>query len=344
MTWAAAAAALALCRVERPAARFARLSSPCMRPPLAFSTLVLTSVALSLPLLAPSCADSVEATPGKFFHGEGPDGVELNLDRPAARVLPANLHAAELVAALVPLERMVGVPATAFEFGAGFGEPEDWGADRILGRYRGEDVLALRPDLVISGAYQDLETTALLRREGVAVLGLPTVRRIDDVEEGLLLLGELLDAKPRAEALLAEMSSRRAKLSARTAGWTGREALVYTNYGTGAWTQGIESPAEVLLGLAGLVNAAGHGQLVGHYQIDIEHLIALDPDVIICGSEVAELGASARVLMENPVLRNLTAVQEGRVVTLPADLFQTSSHRLLDAAELLVESLEDLGF
>jgi len=260
------------------------------------------------------CGGDAGAEAGRFYDAVGPDGARIRLDAPPERVLPANLHAAELLSRLVPHERFAGVPVTVFEFGSGFGERSDWeanGGPGLLQRYRGEDVLALRPDLVVSGAYQDLETTALLRRAGIPVLGLPTVRRFEDVADGLALLGRLLDREERAAAVVEQMRARRAELAERAAAWRGREALVYTNYGTGAWTQGIESPAEVLLQLAGLVNAAGIGEIQGHFQLDVEQLVALDPDVIVCGAPVAELGASASVLREHPLLRTLTAVRTG---------------------------------
>ncbi|MFT5291299.1 MAG: ABC-type Fe3+-hydroxamate transport system substrate-binding protein [Planctomycetota bacterium] len=293
--------------------------------------------------LSTACFGGGEEAPGAFFHGQGLDGMELNLDSVPRSVLPATSGSAEIILELLPRERIAGIPRVVFDFSAGFGEPEDWGDSNILERYRGEDVLALRPDLVLTSAFQDMDTTSLLRREGVPVLGFPTVSRFSDVTDAVEILGRVLDCEEQAGGILREMESRRAALAQRAVVWKGREALLYTNYGTGGWTQGIESAGEVLLGLAGLVNSAGLGELQGPYQIANELLIALDPAVIICGSDMGDFEASAGYLMKNPVLRKLSAVRNKRVIVLPSTLLQSTSHRMLDAAEALVVELERLG-
>ena len=301
------------------------------------------STFLAAVVLACAPASGPDPSSTAFFDAPGLDGVPVRVEAVPARILPANLPAAEMVAALVTPDRVTGIPEEVFEFGAGFGRREEWDADRLLTRYRGESVLALEPDLVLCASYQDLETTAMLRRVGVPVAGLPTVRRFEDVEATLTFLGRLLDAEGRAEELVDSMRTRRAALAERTRAWAGRTGLVYTNYGTGAWTQGAESPAEILLELAGLRNAGGAGGIEGHYQIDVEHLLALDPDVIVCGEAVSDLGASAEVLRGSEVLRGLTALGEDRVVVLSAHHYQTTSHLILDAAEALVAELERIG-
>ncbi len=91
------------------------------------------------------------------------------------------------------------------------------------------------------------------------------------------------------------------------------------------------------------MNAAGLGELQGPYQIANELLIALDPAVIVCGTDMGDFEASSDYLMHNPVLRKLSAVRNKRVIVLPSTLLQSTSDRMLDAAEALVVELEALG-
>jgi len=261
---------------------------------------------------------------------------------PPRRILPANASAVDFVLALVEPVRVVSIPRTTSQFARDLPQLADWDPARTFGVYETETVLALDPDLVITHAWQSPQTTALLRERGLRVVEIPTVERFDDVLATIDLLGQVLAARERAAGLRAELEARRDALAADD-GRRALRALSYTNLGVGGWTAGAGTTADVVIGLAGMQNAAAQGGRRSHYQIDIERLLELDPDVIVVGAEDgAAFGAAAAYLAHEPALRHLAAVREGRVVELSADLFATNSFHLLSAAEVLARAVERL--
>ncbi len=322
--------------------------------PIVRCLLLVTLIVVGGPLVAcggvgDSSADA--GSPGEASSGEAsssagspeggravdlPDGTRLTLDAVPQRIVAGNNSALDLLMALVATERIVGIPADASLFASG-----GVSAAGTFTHYRGEDLLALEPDLVVAHSWQDLNTTSVLRQSGIPVLALPALRSFDDLETIINLLARAVDAEPAAAALWADLSRRRNALVA-----DGSRAsigvLSYTNFGSGGWTAGADTSLHVVMQLAGLRNLAAEAGRVGNDRIDIEELLLMDPDVILVDGTAEEPGTSARYLSDEPSLRHLTALKTGRVVFLPPHLQSTVSHHLLDAAEELAARIDAL--
>lgn len=272
--------------------------------------------------------------------GHRTDGARISA--PATRVVPANAGAVDLVTALVGPSRIAALPAAADSYSRLAEEPAGFEA---LPRFEGfeiETLLALRTDLVVVHEWQSAETVERLRERGVAVLVCPGARDWDGVLAGVRLVAAALDAERRAEDLFRDLEQRRGRLLARAIGRRPLRALSYSNLGTSGWIAGAGTTAEVLFELAGVANAAADFE--GHVEIDLERLLALDPDVLVVPSKADEYeGAPTReFLLDASELEALSVVRERRIVTLPPRLFSTSSIELLAGAERLVDALEAL--
>ena len=232
------------------------------------------------------------------------------------------------------------IPDKAFEYGFLELSPEEW-KGKTFGRYVGETVLALEPDVVVTHAWQNADATAVVRRSGVRVVELPDLRSYDDVLATLELLGRELGAEERARELRAELDARCAALDARPKP-ARRRVLPYSNFGSTGWTAGKGTTADVFIRLAGLVNAAAEAGLEGHVNLDNERLLAIDPDYILVGTAPRDPGYSigAEYLRSEPSLQGLRAIRDGRVIVLTAKLVNASSHHVVDAAEALLDAID----
>jgi iron complex transport system substrate-binding protein len=263
-------------------------------------------------------------------------GAQVRVSAPPQRVLPATAAALDFLVDLVGVERIVAVPFTAPEYAGAALTAGDWGRLPTFRNFQGEDILPLRPDLVVTHDYQRAEASRVLQQAGVPVVRLPDMQSFEDLLGALRTLGAVVGEEERAAQRIGELARRRAALGEDDS-LAGVRALTYLDLGTGGWTAGARTTGDLLIRLAGLANAAAEAGLVGNVELDQERLITLDPDLIVVRSTVDGEGsvATLALLRSSPTLSALRAVREERVVVLPARLFAAESHYVLDGAELL---------
>ena len=258
---------------------------------------------------------------------------------PPQRIVPASAGVVDLVAALVPPERIAGLPSQALFFSAAGARPAD---PALLERprfqaYAAEPILALAPDLVVCDRWSRADTTERLREAGVTVLELDDLESLSSVRAALLQLGERLGAQDACAATLADLDARSKRLADGAAHRAGWRALAYSNGGGGGWAAGAGTTADEWIRLAGLRNAGAEGGRVGHVRCSFEELLALDPDLIVVSDRAdgGGEGVSARILREEPGLANLRAVRLDRILVLEAWLFSGIGPQIVTAAETL---------
>jgi iron complex transport system substrate-binding protein len=272
-----------------------------------------------------------------------PDG-ELVLPAPPRRVLPANAAWVDFVSLLVGPERIAALPPEAYGYSRLTGTKDAWAELEPFPIFEGERVLALAPDLVLAHSWQNPETIASLRRAGVPVFVARVPVRWEEITRTLAQLGTVLGEDERARTVLAELAERARTLRTRAAPFAHLALLSYTNLGAGGWTSGADTTADVLLGLAGVTNAAARAGLTGDVPADAERLLALAPDAFLVGQpdRSERSPPSAEFLLAEPALASLDAIRARRIVTLPPALFASASPELLTGAERLVAELERL--
>lgn len=267
------------------------------------------------------------------------DGGELTLTRPPTRIIPANAAALEILGDLGQLERVVSVPTPAFDYGNIELDQDTW-KGRSFEHYLVEPMLASRPDLVMTNPWQNPETTNFLREQGIAVLNVPAPTSFDDLLAAIRVTAEVLEVQDRAEALCAQLSERHAAL--RNTKRSSLRVMTYTTFGTGSWTAAKDTTADLLIQFAGMRNASTEHGLEGHAAIDIETLLAIDPDYILVGASAddSRWSTTLETMRNDPALATLRALRENQVLILPLKHFTANSHYLVDAAEALVALID----
>src|SRR3546814_1427744 len=129
-----------------------------------------------------------------------------------------------------------------------------------------EEILPLRPDLVVAGSYTTRPTVHLLRRLGVPVLDMAAETSIEDVIGNVRRLAAALGETERGEALIADFRHRLAAVAPPTA--PVRIAMYWEN----GFTSGPGTLAHALIDAAGLTNAAG---VAGTARLPPERLLVL---------------------------------------------------------------------
>lgn len=264
--------------------------------------------------------------------------------RSSARLLPTTAAAAEFLALLVPAERIVALPEQADDFSSMDFRRDGFEKLPRFARYVAEPLIALRPDLIVTHAWQAAETTHVLRQSGIDVLVLDSASSYDDVRATIAKLGERLGVAERARQVSSELDERIARVRVGAAARASWRALVYSNDGSGGWTAGANTTVHALLTMVGVRNAAAEDGLEGHVALDFERVVALAPDVFVVSKpglgdgDIATIG----ILESAGALANLPAIRERRVAVISSALLTADSPTLVDAAEVLAREIDRL--
>lgn len=189
-----------------------------------------------------------------------------------------------------------------------------------------EDLLAIRPDLVLSDAGFPAPALAALPTVPFRTLGLGWVSRYDDIVAQLRQVGDAVGHRDRAEALVARMDAALARID-RTAG-RGRVAADYQRRG---FLTGSGTLVDELMGRVGLVNLATRLGKPALSQLALEEMVAARPDLLI-RSESPRVIDRGTELLAHPAIRHLARADLPQAWTVcggPA--YVLAAERLADA-------------
>lgn len=167
-----------------------------------------------------------------------------------------------------------------------------------------EEIVTLRPDLVLAGRFSDPATIAMLRRLGIRVELFELTTRLDEIPGQLRRTGALLGREARAEALVAAFEARRAAL-APGPGPRPVAAIFHPN----GYTQGGGTLSDDILAHAGFDNLAARLGRRGGGRLALEDLILADPDLLIV-SRPYPATSRAEEVVGHPALRALQAARD----------------------------------
>ena len=260
-------------------------------------------------------------------------GNVIVLEQPARRIVSLAPHVTELLFAVGAGEDLVGV-AEFSDYPA---------AARRLPRIGGgngldlEAIVALQPDLVIAWeSGNPANQVSRLRELGLAVF-LSEPRRLQDVPATMERLGRLAGTLAVAGTRIRAFDERYRALRQR---YAGRPAVrvFYQAWDRPLMTVNGAHLISDVIGLCGGRNVFADLPALAP-QIDIEAVLAADPDVIIAGSAN---GAVSPVLDAWRHWSRLSAVRNGHLYAIPWDLVARHTPRILDGAEQLCGILDQV--
>jgi iron complex transport system substrate-binding protein len=258
-------------------------------------------------------------------------GDTLRLPRPARRVVSLIPSANETLVALGALDRIVGrtrydeMPELASLPSVG------GGLDPSL-----EALVALRPDVVVAWASEKRSAVReRLEEMGIRVLALDP-QDTTDVFRTVKSLGALTGYGRAADSLGAEI---RRELEAVRASVAGRPAptVLFVVWHDPPMTAGPKTFIAQLIGVAG--GRTVFPDLEANWpQLSMEEIVRRQPDVVILpvGENPAQ---TVERIRSAPGWRELRAVREGRIATVPANLTNRPGPYIGEAARVLRDAL-----
>ena len=191
-----------------------------------------------------------------------------------------------------------------------------------------EDVLALRPDLLIASPGRRRETMARLRDHHLATLDLSPADSYEEVVAQIRSVASAIGQRARGETLIARMNARLARLP-RSAG-RGRVAAYYQRRG---FLTGTDTLIDDLMSRVGLVNLAARRPDAKLSRVTLEQMVVAKPDYLIVETATDRIVDQGTELLHHPALatiRRLRLPQAWTVCGGPAYVLaaESLSHQL----------------
>jgi iron complex transport system substrate-binding protein len=195
-----------------------------------------------------------------------------------------------------------------------------------------ERIVALQPDLCLAIKDGNPKHTV----EALTKLGIPVFvvdsHSIDQIIETTLLLGRLLHAEEKAEALVRDARRRLDRIANRLRFIEHRPRVFFQIDAFPMVSAGRDTFPDRFISLAGGENAAS--QANGYPHFNWEEILGLQPEVVIVTSMAGGQSPGA-LLGEWRKWPQIPAVRDGRVHVVEADLFDRPTLRLVDGIERL---------
>ena len=194
-----------------------------------------------------------------------------------------------------------------------------------------EELLAVRPEIVIASVPYRNESLAAILKAGFPVLALAP-QSLADIEQDIRLIAAVAGAPARGEAVIAEMQAGISAIRSSAADTVDKPRVYCEEWGkplihSQLWVKElVEAAGGVFLGDPGAVTTP-------------EAVVEANPDVVIA----AWCGAGDRVPLEKLAARpgwdGISAVREGRLYCIADELLNTPAPTVLEGLRAIAAAL-----
>lgn len=262
-------------------------------------------------------------------------GRQVTLPAEPERIVSLAPSNTEIVCALDACDRLVGVT----DFDDYPAEVADIPDVVIVAVVDIELVVDADPDLILA-AGNELTPGSVITE--LTDLGYPVLvlypESLAEVLDNVELVGEAINARDQADALVADLQARIAAVADAVAG----AARPRTFYEVGDF-EGVIYTAGRNSFLASLITLAGGEPITGDpltTSIALEDLLAADPELILLGDAAYDPSVTPESVAARPGWGSMSAVQNGQVVVMAEDpVITRPGPRIVDGLEALARAI-----
>jgi iron complex transport system substrate-binding protein len=200
-----------------------------------------------------------------------------------------------------------------------------------------EDVLALKPDVVVASLFDKRSTRELLKANGLHLAELSVPRTLAEVKDQIRELGDIAGHPDRAAQQIAKLDAALARA---------RQAVAEKHYrvlplARRGWVAGSDSFVGSLLAETGLFNSAGDlGFAFGGFA-SLEAIVSLKPDLLLVSQAGDFAGDDGQAFLLHPALERFYPAEKRIVI--PERLTECGGVMLAEALDVLVAELKRVG-
>lgn len=243
-------------------------------------------------------------------------GVVLSLAAASAdarpmRIVSLNLCSDQLLVALADREQIASV--SFFAADPRFSLITDQIHGLPLNHGLAEEVLALKPDLILAGNYTARYAVDHARKRGVPVVELEPAHDFEQIAARIMTVGKAIGHEARATKIVADMNRALQRLDAQSA----ETSLQVLSFASGGATIGAPSLFNAVVTRAGHTNLPAKIGMGSWGQIGLEGIIQLKPDYVLLEGLQQKHNSLTRDLMQHRAIRKL--LDAGKMKLAPVD-------------------------
>jgi iron complex transport system substrate-binding protein len=222
---------------------------------------------------------------------------------PPARIVSLNQCLDAILVELVPTERIAAISHYSRD---PLRSPIAELAQRLPITYESaEEIVALRPDLVLASRHSAIPTRNALRRVGIHYELFDVPLSVKHSLAQIRRIAALTGSRAAGEALVGRIES--AIVAARLP--PGARRLTAAVYEMGGLTAGSKTVTDELMQVVGLDNLAASYGIEMHAPMQLELLVAAPPDLLLMGEVPAAAGTQAARLVQHRALRKVPSLR-----------------------------------
>jgi iron complex transport system substrate-binding protein len=286
-------------------------------------------------LLLSACVGPLAApAPMTFTDGLGR---KVNLVGPAQKIIslaPSNTELLFAVGAgkqVLGRDEMSDYPAEAANL------PKMGGYDK----YNLEQIVALKPDLVLLAEINTTELLKQLEDLGLNVYYLSNPKTLEDMYANLELVAKMTGHEKETASLVESLKTRVTAVQQKVSVSSFMPVVFYELDSTDPakpYTVGPNTFADLLISRAGGQNMTSLAGIKDSYpQVSVEQLVSSNPDMILLGDSM--WGVSVESVGQRPGWEKLKAVTASQVYAFDDNLVSRPGPRLVDGLEALAKLL-----
>lgn len=269
-----------------------------------------------------------DTPPEARSHASAPPPGESGLK--PQRIVSLNLCTDQLLMQMVAPERIAAITYLAGDENASAMARAARQFPMIAGT--AEEVIALKPDLVLAGAFSTRATVGILRRLGYRVVEFGPEQDFPSIIANIRQLAAAVGEPARGAQMVRQIEAALAAIPATSQ--SGQRPL-YANFEPNGFTSGDGALITAIANAAGFDTLGQRLGRPGTQRIPLEHMLVMRPDLIGIG-QLDEAPALATESFRHPALQRL--IDERASVHIPAKYTGCGSLRTLQALRLMVDA------
>ncbi|MBU6950946.1 ABC transporter substrate-binding protein [Hahella sp. HN01] len=196
-----------------------------------------------------------------------------------------------------------------------------------------EQVLELRPDIVMAGQYGASSLKPLVRKFNMRWVEIPLPQSLDDLASSWSLMGEAVRKPEQAASIVSRLRAYFAQVHGKIADKQVRALILNAN----GWIAGEGNFQDAFLDAIGVINVASEQGVQGWGQVDLETLVRWRPDLLLMVSNSYDSEALATNWVEHPLLKRRPSRFEPLYI--PADWLSCGTLAMKLAAQKVADHI-----